>query len=417
MNNLTQHSKKLYNPNNAYAIYVYIMAFGLFATPYLLRQQIITSFSNRTFLWGINYISLFALFLFISQNILHKKFNIWYLFPALSLIALLPTQFAHPISWGGIFLFSCCCIFPQYILFSDFSVPGKEYCIKRFLVFFDCIIFILFITALIDKVADRCIIKQLASFLTCDEGVSQFAYLNDSEHKRFFSILGHPLTNAFLFNAFYALNILYNKYHKNLLPNYIWTIITLLSLICCGGKTGITVGLIITIFTYYRKWQFYVLVAVSIPIVYISGILDNLIYRFTKLPLTTGRASGLKSLLADERISFRIFQGYGSLLGSKYKSPEFDFLHVASEFPLIDHSLHYGILFALLLLLPPFIYVTIRLWKEKRFTDWFFWCLLYAEVNTYNGFSSRLDVSFIFYFLSFILINIAPSSDAAMPSS
>lgn len=417
MNNLIQRFKKLDSHNNAYAIYVYIIAFGLFATPYLLRQQIITSFSNRTFLWGINYIALSALFLFVMQNLFRKKINIWHLFPALSLIALLPTQFAHPITWGGVLLFACCCIFPQYILFSDFSIPDKDRCIKRFLVFFDSIMFILFVTALIDKVADRCIIKQLASFLTCDEGVSYFAYLNDSEHKRFFSILGHPLTNAFLFNAFYALNILYNKYHKNLLPNYIWTIITLLSLICCGGKTGITVGLIITIFTYYRKWQFYVLAAVSIPIVYISGILDNLIYRFTQLPLTTGRASSLKLLFADERISFRIFQGYGPLLNSKYKSPEFDFIHVASEFPLIGHSLHYGIFFALLLLLPPFIYVTLRLCKEKRYTDWLFWCLLYAEVNTYNGFSSRLDVSFIFYFLSFILLNIAPSSDAAIPPS
>ena len=417
MSNLPRHFKKPDHFNSVYAACVYIMAFGLFAVPYLLRQQIITPFSNRTFLWGINYISLFALFVFVLQNIRHKKFGIWYFFPIFSLIAILPTQFAYPISWGGVFLFACCCIFPQYILFSDFSAPDKECCIKRFLIFFDCIIFILFITALIDKVADRCIIKLLASFLTCDEGVSYFAYLNDSEHTRFFSVLGHPLTNAFLFNAFYALNILYNKYHKKLLPDYIWTVIALLSLICCGGKTGITVGLIITICTYYRKWQFYVLTAVSIPIAYISGILDNLIYRFTKLPLTTGRASSLKLLLTDDRISFRLFQGYGSLLGSKYKSAEFDFISAATEFPLIGHSLHYGILFALLLLLPPFIYVTFRLCKEKRFIDWLFWCLLYAEVNTYNGFSSRLDVSFMFYFLSFILLNIAPSPDKAAPSS
>lgn len=415
MSNLTHRFKKTDLFNNLYSVYVYIMAFGLFTTPYLLRQQIITSFSNRTFLWGINYISLFALFLFVSQNIWHKKSNIWCLFPALALIALLPTQFAYPISWGGVFLFVCCCIFPQYILFADFSTPDKERCIKRFLIFFDCIIFILFITALIDKVADRYIIKQLASFLTCDEGVSRYAYYNDSEYSRFFSILGHPLTNAFLFNSFYALNILYNKYHKNLLPNYVLAGVSLLSLICCGGKTGITVGLLITVLTFFKKWQFYALTVIAIPIAYFSGILDNLIYRFTKLPLTTGRASSLKLLLTDDRISLQLFQGYGSLLGSKYKTTEFAFISVASEFPLIGHSLTYGILFALLLLLPPFIYVTVRLWKEKRYTDWFFWCLLYAEVNTYNGFSGCLDVSFIFYFLSFILLNIAfpPAADVS----
>ena len=183
-----------------------------------------------------------------------------------------------------------------------------------------------------------------------------------------------------------------------------------LAFLYCGGKTGTTVGLLITVLTFFKKWQFYALTAIAIPIAYFSGILDNLIYRFTKLPLTTGRASSLKLLLTDDHISLQLFQGYGSLLGSKYKTPEFAFISVASEFPLIGHSLTYGILFALLLLLPPFIYVTIRLYKEKRFTDWFFWCLLYAEVNTYNGFSSCLDVSFMFYFLSFILLNIVPPS-------
>jgi len=398
----------LHRPNN-YCIYVYIIAFALFIVPYLLRQQIINPFSPRTFLWGINYIALSALFLFILQNIFTKKISIWYLFPTLSIIALLPTQLAFPISWGGIFLFCCCCIFPQYILFSEFSAPGKEHCIRYFLIFFDCIILILFITALIDKIADRFIIKQLASFLSCDEGVAGFAYLEDSEHTRFFSILGHPLTNAFLFNTCYVLNILYNKYHRALLPNYVWTIIILFSLICCGGKTGITVGVIITVLIFFKKWLFYVITAISIPIIYMSGLLDKLIYRFTKLPLTTGRATALRLLLKDERISFHLFQGYGSLIGSKYKSAEFGFIRIASEFPFIDHTLHYGIFFALLLLLTPFIYMTIRLWKAKRYIDWLFWCLLYAEVNTYNGFSSCLDVSLIFYFLSFILLNITDS--------
>lgn len=411
MNNLIQHIKK-YVCHNNYNIYVYIMAFGLFITPYLLRQQIITSFSNRTFLWGINFIALSALFLLVLQNLLCKKINIWYLFPAFSLIALLPTQFAHPISWGGVFLFACCCIFPQYILFSDFSSPNKDLCMRHFLIFFDFIIIMLFITALIDKISDRYIIKQLASFLSCDESIAGFAYLEDSEHNRFFSILGHPLTNAFLFNTFYILNTLYNKYHKRLLPNFMCAGISLLALICCGSKTGITVGLLITISIFFRKWQFYALAAISIPVVYLSGILDNLIYRFTKLPLTTGRVSSLKLLFTDKRISFHLLQGYGSLLGTKYKSSEFDFISIASEFPLVDHALHFGLLFALLLLLPPFVYMTIRLRKEKRYIDWFFWCLLYAEVNTYNGFSSRLDVSFIFYFLSFILLNMTSPDES-----
>lgn len=416
MNKSRQLFKNFFSSDITYNIYVYIMAFGLFITPYLLRQQIITSFTNRTFLWGINYIALSALFLFVLQNILHKRINIWYLFPALSLISLLPTQFAYPISWGGIFLFACCCIFPQYILFSDFSVPNKNLCIQRILIFFDSIILLLFITALIDKLADRFIVKQLASFFTCDEGVSLFAYRNDSEFNRFFSILGHPLTNAFLFNAFYVLNILYNKYHKKMLPDYICAGISLLSLICCGGKTGITVGLIITLFIFFRKWQLYAIAAIFIPIAYICGILDNLIYRFTKIPLTTGRVTALQLLFQDERISFHLFNGYGSLLGTQYKGSDFEFISIAGEFPLIEHALHYGIFFALVLLLPPFIYVTIRLWNEKRFLDWFFWCLLYAEVNTYNGIACCLDVSFIFYLLSFILLNITSFNSPSISS-
>lgn len=409
MNKIKQSFSFMRNPDSK-CIYVYIMAFGLFITPYLLRQQIISQFSPRTFLWGINFISLLALFLFVFQNVLTTKINIWYFTPVLSIIALLPTQLSFPISWGVVFLFCCCCIFPQYILFSDFVAPSKERCIRYFLIAFDCIILILFIIALIDKVADRFIIKQLAAFLSSDEGVSGFAYFDDSEHNRFFSILGHPLTNAFLFNFCYVLNILYNKYHKTLLSNYVWTVIILFSLICCGGKTGITVGIIITILTFYKKWQFYIWAALALPIAYISGILDNLIYRFTRLPLTTGRADAIQLLFKDTHISFSIFLGYGSRMSTEFTGTSFSIVTLASEFPLINHSIRYGVLFALLLLLPPFIYVTIRLWKEKRFIDWFFWCLLYAEVNCYNGFSSCLDISFIFYFLTFILLNIPATS-------
>lgn len=415
MHNLKQLVKNLFYSEHTYKIYVYIIAFGLFITPYLLRQQIISSFSSRTFLWGANYIALSALFLFIFQNILRKKMNIWYLFPVFSLLAILPTQFIHPISWGGILLFACCCIFPQYTIFLDFHSSDREHCIHSFLIFFDCIIFILFITALVDKFVDRFFIKQLAAFLSCDEGVSYFAYFYDIDHKRFFSILGHPLTNAFIFNSFYVLNILYNKYHKTLLPSYISAVITLLALICCGGKTGIMVGLFITVIIFFRKWQLYVFITLSIPIAYVSGILDNLIYRFTQAPITTGRADGLKLLFTDKRISLHFFYGYGSLLDSKFTSDDFHYIYYAKEFPLIDYFLRYGIFFAFLLLLPPFIYMTIRLWKAKRFTDWLFWCLLYAEVNTYNGFSSRLDVSFIFYFLSFILLNITVLESSPNP--
>lgn len=411
MNKIKQSFSFLHNPDSK-CIYVYIMAFGLFITPYLLRQQIISQFSPRTFLWGINFISLFALFLFVLQNVLFSKISIWYLTPALSIIALLPTQLSFPISWGVIFLFCCCCIFPQYILFSDFTTPKKDRCIRCFLIVFDCIIFILFITALIDKIADRFVIRQLAAFLSCDEGVAGFAYFDDSEHNRFFSILGHPLTNAFLFNFCYVLNILYNKYHKALLPNYVWAVTTLLSLICCGGKTGITVGAVITVLIFFKKWQFYALAALALPVAYFSDILDNLIYRFTKLSLSTGRIDALHILL-EEDIPFPFFRGHGSLIDTEYiHYPFFWQIKIASEFPLIDLSLRYGILFALLLLLPPFIYMTIRLWKEKRFIDWFFWCLLYAEVNCYNGFSSCLDVSFIFYFLTFILLNIPAASSS-----
>lgn len=395
----------LQRPDNL-SVYVYMIAIGLFITPYLLRQQFISIYSSRTYLWALNYIALFALFLVALYNILNKNTTIWYLFPAFSIIVLLPTQLTYPIQWGTIFVFICCCIIPQYIIFAEFNIPKRNVIIRHFLIFFNTIIFILFITALIDKLFDRFIIKQLADLFSCDSGIAGFAYPKDNEHNRFFSIFGHPLTNAFLFNFCYTLNILYNKSHKILLPNYVWAIITLFSLICCGGKTGITIGIIITIITFFRKWQFYALSITLIPIAYISGLLDVLIYRFTKIPLTSGRITGLLLLFEDDRIPLRFFLGHGSQLDTVYIGEQFSFLSTSREFPLIDHALRYGILFALLLLLPPFIYVTIRLWREKRFTDWFFWCLLYAEINTYNGFSSRLDVSFIFYFLTFILLNI-----------
>lgn len=373
---------------------------GLFILTYSIRQQLIVNFSNRAFLWGINYLAYLGLFLLLlSGTIQLKKDWIFLIVSFAELLLALYTTLQNQDGIGYYIVYSSCCILSVYFIFIKLPDKFRGNMLRWFLFFFNIIILILFFWGTIDHIFGKPIAKWVATFMTYDKRYLDFAYSTYSEGIRFFSFFCHPLVNSTLINSSFAINSIYNKQHKPLIPSFLCCIVAFVSVAFCGTKTGLIVALAIALITFYHKIKLLLSLGVIFIVIILSGLMNNLITRLSNLPLTSGRLTALSALLKDPNYSFHFLYGYG-----KYMAPEYE--PHAFEFPLVTFSFQYGILFALLILGTSFLYVTIKLCKKGSIHIWLLWLLLFAQVNTYTCLAQDLDNSLIFYFLTMVILNI-----------
>lgn len=373
---------------------------GLFFLTYNIRQQVISSFSNRTFLWGINYLAYFGFFLMFLCGAMQIKKNFPFLIlPVPAFFLALYTSIHTPTGLGFCILYSSCCIFSLYFIFITLPDKTRGQLLRLFLILFNAIILVMFVWGLIDQLFNKPIAKFLTSFMTYNGNYIYFAYATDTEGIRFYSFFGHPLVNSTLFNSFFAINSLYNEHHKPLLPSFLCCIIALVAVTFCGSKTGLFVALATTLIIFYHNIKLMISLGVIFICIIISGLMNNLLTRLLTQSLTTGRVTVLSALLKDPGYSFHFLYGYGNYMAPEY-SPQ------AFEFPLVTFSFQYGILFALLILGTSFLYVSFKLLRKNSFHIWLLWMLLFGQVNTYTCLAQDLDNSLIFYFITMIILNI-----------
>lgn len=387
--------------NNKILTSGFLLAFtGLFFLTYNIRQQIISSFSSRTFLWGINYLAYLGLFLmFLCGSIQIKKNLPFLILPVLSFFLALYTSIHTPTGLGFCILYGSCCIFSLYFIFITLPDKTRSQLLHLFLILYNIIILVMFVWGLVDQLYGKPVAKFLANFMTYNSNYIDFAYATDTEGIRFYSFFGHPLVNSTLFNSFFAANTLYNEHHKPLLPSFLCCIVSLVAVTFCGSKTGLFVALAITVITFYRNMKLMIALGVIFIAIMASGLMDNLLTRLLTQSLTTGRIAVLSALLKDPAYPFHFLYGYGNSTAHEYFPQAF-------EFPLVTFSFQYGILFALLILGTSFLYVTFKLCRKSSIHIWLIWLLLFGQVNTYTCLAQDLDNSLIFYFITMIILNI-----------
>lgn len=385
---------------------IFLLFFGIFFLPYAVRKEIISLWSNKTFFWGINWISwLGFLFLLMDNKICFKNKKEWIfvIFPLISLVPLTFNILKNAQSMGFVILYSSCCVFPLYIIFINLNEEKQKDIIRLFLIMFDICVAVTVIWALIDTAFDKVILKQIAPLMKHSPDFMRFAYPDILDGDRFYSLWGHPVLNATIFNMFYVLNIAYKQSgNKGILPNWLVCLLSLSGVGCCGSKTGAAVVVLITFLAFYREKCLLIIAGVGMAAVFLSGLSNNLIARFMTQSLTTGRASALRALLADKTFQFFLFNGYGDTEAAVEKG-----YNAAFEFPLIKFSFMYGIIFAVIILGTFFVYVTYKLLQNKTITLWLFWMLIFAEVNTYSTIAEDRDNFMIFCIFTMILLNIS----------
>lgn len=387
--------------NSLQIIGFFICFFSLFIFTYSIRRQIVSFFSQRTFLWGINYCAYIGFFLiFIAAKKKFTKENIiFYILPVISLFFPMQLAFNGFKSLGFYIMYSFCCAFSLYFIMLEFSPEIRPIILRYFIICFSFIMTILLIWALIDHTFGQPILKWLTNYMTSDSLFVTFAYPTSTESNRFYSFFGQPIRNATLFNSFYVINILYNEKHKPVIPSWLCCIMVFLAIACCGSKTGLFVCIAITVISFYRNIKLLFLVIIVFIAIAFSGTMDNLILRLTSQPLSTGRWYSLKILFADSNHPFHLFHGYGSVDISNAPFAAF-------EFPFTMFSFEFGVLFAILILGTLLIYVSYHLLKQHHMKALFLWLLLFGEVNTYPSIAQDEDHSLIFCFLTMIILNI-----------
>ena len=243
-------------------------------------------------------------------------------------------------------------------------------------------------------------------------------YLTD---KRFGTIWGHPLTNALLFNSFFALNIVWceKREKEQLLP--VFFLISLAGILLCSSKTGIVICFLLMLFSMRKRWKWLLLCLAVLVILYFAGAFDGLLFRFRNTSLTTGRLEYLREYFNSEAgirtVPLHLLRGYGSNAVLLAENPAHLF-RAGFEFPLIMLAFDYGIVFAVVFLGGTFAYVSWRCIRRKAWTAWIVYFILFAQINTYNGYALRnQDVCYFFSFVTLTILSLAGLPDSRMRKS
>ncbi len=302
-------------------------------------------------------------------------------------------------------------LLPVYFVFYRMNERTREKTIRLFMILFNSFIFILLAIGIEERITGNMIIKGFRDWL-----VSQNMYARDvvrfAGEKRFFSLWGHALTNALLFNSFLALNAAWYKSRGNILRALPYVPVAMAGVLLCVSKTGIVVCflLLVIICWKYKKW-----LLVVIPILaalYFAGAFNTIIYRFTHTSLTTGRFKALAKYFGPVYSQYPLqwLTGYGSgivMTAGHVLNP----LRAGFEFPVLMSALDYGIVFSAVLPVGSYLYITWRCLKKKQWVIWLCFTLIFAEVNTYNGYSMRdQDIFIICNFMAMLILNMLPET-------
>lgn len=309
-------------------------------------------------------------------------------------------------------------LLPVYFVFYRMNSRSREKTIRLFMILFNSFIFILLAFAIEEKISNKAVIKMFRDWL-----VSQNLYAQDfvrfADELRFFSFWGHPLTNALLFNCFLGLNTAWYRSRGKTIYALLYLPVAMAGVLLSGSKTGITVCFLflIVICWKYKKW-----LLLSIPVIavlYFAGAFNSIIARFTNTSLTTGRLEALEVYFGPmySQYPFQWLTGYGSNIAMSSSEPLFA-VRAGFEFPLLMAALDHGIIFAVVLMAGSYLYISWRCLKKRQWTIWLCFTLVFAEINTYNGYTLRnWDIYTLCYFVAMLMLNMLPEEKLSIHNS
>lgn len=334
--------------------------------------------------------------IFLIKHLVKKQINfiVFFIVSLFSAIVLMNGKISLNYSTVNIVLTITSLILP--LLFICIRVNREEAIaiLGRFLKWFNILITILLVVGMTDYVTNSSIQMFLASTIFQGKWMDDLIRLENSTGiYRYYSFIGHPLTNARYFLVFFILNNIYvRNSNQYLLNRYFIIIVTLLGLVLSGSKTAMLLGVLLIIFcsniTKY-KWFFYTIVIIFLFVFYNTPLFqENLMQRYadgvSKGDLSTGRNEMIELLIDKGGELPNIFlgggYGYSRMVAKSLNGGILNF-----EYPSIMLAYDYGYFNTIIIYICILIYPIIIFLKYRDILSLFSFIALTVMVNGNNG--------------------------------
>ena len=209
---------------------------------------------------------------------------------------------------------------------------------------------------------------------------------------RMVSYFGHPLLTTEIMILTFSFNTLVNYCieKKSVLYTVYYSLVSVIGIGMCGGKTGLVLIAIEFALLYVNKkgLKYFIIVAAAVYWAYGYGLLDTVIGRFIagfeSGDITTGRNTALLRVIQGGMLRFNLLIGHAGINLSER-------MIAALEYPPLRWAYLFGVWFSVLMCVVLFVIPAIKILKNKNFKIFIVFIILVLDVNSYNGITTQSD--------------------------
>ena len=209
---------------------------------------------------------------------------------------------------------------------------------------------------------------------------------------RMVSYFGHPLLTTEIMILTFSFNTLVNYCFekKSIFYTVYYSLISVIGIGMCGGKTGLVLIAIEFALLYVNKkgLKYFIIVAAAVYWAYGYGLLDTVIGRFIagfeSGDITTGRNTALLRVIQGGMLRFNLLIGHAGMNLSER-------MIAALEYPPLRWAYLFGIWFSVLMCVVLFAIPAIKILKNKNIKIFIVFIILVLDVNSYNGITTQSD--------------------------
>lgn len=225
---------------------------------------------------------------------------------------------------------------------------------------------------------------------------------------RMVSYFGHPLLTAEIMILTFSFNTLVNYCieKKSIFYTVYYSLISVIGIGMCGGKTGLVLIAVEFALLYVNKkgLKYFIIVAAAVYWAYGYGLLDTVIGRFIagfeSGDITTGRNTALLRVIQGGVLRFNLLIGHAGMNLSER-------MIVALEYPPLRWAYLFGVWFSVLMCVVLFAIPAIKILKNKNIKIFIVFLILVLDVNSYNGITTQSDQMLLYCVSVFLLLNLS----------
>lgn len=225
---------------------------------------------------------------------------------------------------------------------------------------------------------------------------------------RMVSYFGHPLLTTEIMILTFSFNTLVNYCieKKSIFYTVYYSLISVIGIGMCGGKTGLVLIAIEFALLYVNKkgLKYFIIIAAAVYWAYGYGLLDTVIGRFIagfeSGDITTGRNTALLRVIQGGMLRFNLLIGHAGINLSER-------MIAALEYPPLRWAYLFGVWFSVLMCVVLFVIPAIKILKNKNFKIFIVFIILVLDVNSYNGITTQSDQMLLYCVSVFLLLNLS----------